>query len=184
MGKTKVGEGITEINCTKIKLEEQSCGSAASTEAGEGGRKGKGRERDIRLAEVRSEGKNSGSDVGTEGGGRGRGKVRKEKLSEKLQVAVLGDSLRRKAGGYVLAEEDTCMFACLRQNSIQDILNEAKGSVAGMESGTLVIQGGGNSLCNLGHEEMAKLQPGVIRTSCFDSIVLKEVEWHRVVSTV
>ena len=83
---------------------------------------------EIKLTKIRPEEKSVGSDAGTEAGGRGRGKG-----EGKVQVAVIGDSMIKQAGGYVLAEEEACKVACLRGKGIQDILAEAKKKVCGRD---------------------------------------------------
>ena len=62
----------------------------------------------------------------------------------------------RQAAGDGVTEKETCKVACLMGKGIQDILDEAKQSVAEMESGTLFISGG-NSSGELGPEKTAKL---------------------------
>ena len=52
------------------------------------------------------------------------------RMRRKVPVAVIGDNMTRQAAGVVVAEEETCKVACLKGKAIQDILAEAKQSVA------------------------------------------------------
>ena len=56
--------------------------------------------------------------------------VRRVRRRRKVPVAVIGDSMIRQAAGAVVVKEETCKVACLKGKGIQDILAEAKQSVA------------------------------------------------------
>ena len=56
--------------------------------------------------------------------------VRRVRRGRKVPIVVIGDSMIRQAAGVVVAKEETCKVVCLKGKGIQDILAEAKQSVA------------------------------------------------------
>lgn len=74
----------------------------------------------------------------------------------KLPILVIGDSMVKNVRKHVTMREEGSALKSLRGKGIEEVANEARASIDTISEGMLVLQGGGNSLRNLGPDQTAR----------------------------